>query len=152
MGGSKPIAVALLIALLPGCVERKILVRSEPPGGVVLLDNKVVGVTPMTADFSFYGTRKVEVRWDPFLPPEVPPFVTAAETRCLYPPWYQLFPLDLVFEYVWPFTITDERVFDFQLALRGEVDAARADEQLEQVLKRAEATRLEALSEDEETP
>jgi hypothetical protein len=153
---SRLIATGLLVVLaagLPACVERKILVRSEPPGGVVLLDNKVVGVTPITLPFTFYGARKVEVRWDPFLPPEVPPFERAEETRYLDPPWYQLFPLDFVFEHLWPFTITDERPFDFRLALRGDAEGPEAEQGVEGVLRRAESTRAEALSDDdEETP
>lgn len=132
-----------------GCVERKILIRSEPPGGVALLDNRIVGHTPVTVPFTFYGARKVEVRWDPFLV-DVPRFEAAEETRYLNPPWYQIFPIDFIFEHLWPFTLEDERVFTFKLKRLPEPDPETAEEREAQVINRAETLRAKTLRRDRE--
>lgn len=139
---------------LVGCVERKLVIRSEPPGGVVVLDNKIVGVTPMTVPFTFYGSRQVEVRWDPFLV-EIDPFPPAKEVRYIYPPWYQYVPLDFLVEILWPFTITDERFFDFDLhevSKRSAGKSGTTGDPVDAVIRRAEATRARALVDEEEGP
>jgi hypothetical protein len=132
-----------------GCVERKLLIRSDPPGGVALVDNRIVGVTPVTVPFTFYGARKVEVRWDTFLE-DVPRFEPAEETRYVNPPWYQIFPIDFIFEFVWPFTISDERVFSFKLKRLAELDPDTADERESRIINRAETMRAKALRRDSE--
>ena len=146
-------AVLLLYAGLffGGCVERKLLIRSEPPGGVVLLDNKVVGITPTSVPFTFYGTRRVEVRWDPYLE-SMSRFKTVEETRTLYPPWYQVFPLDFLTEFVWPFTVVDERVFQFALQPEPAQSPEQEERHLDQLLRRADSMRVNALRDDEEDP
>jgi len=150
--------VGCLVSCLVSCVERKLVIRSEPPGGVVVLDNKIIGVTPVTVPFTFYGCRQVEVRWDPFLA-EMDPFPTAKEVRHLYPPWYQYVPLDFLVEILWPFTITDERFFDFDLYPRQEEGAKPSAgksegsvDPVDAVIRRAEATRARALVDKEEGP
>lgn len=146
---SGPLAIALLLGaiLLPACVEREMVVRSDPPGGVVLVDNKVVGVTPYRTPFTHYGERLVEVRWDPFLQqldPGLFAFETAKESRSLRAPIYQWFPLDFIFELCMPFTLRDEHVFDFKLQPIDRA-AARTDDRLNALIGRAEAMRADTL-------
>ena len=144
-----------IVLCIWGCVERKLVIRSNPPGAVVVLDNKIVGVTPLTVPFTFYGSRQVEVRWDPFLE-ELDPFPSAKEVRYIYPPWYQYVPLDFLAEILWPFTITDERFFDFDLypdpAEGAEAPTGKSVDPVDAVIRRAEATRARALVDDEEGP
>ena len=150
-GVRRLLLLALLIPLSvpPGCVERKLLIRTEPPGAVVLLDNKVVGTSPLEESFTFYGARKVEARWDPFLS-TTERFRTAGETRYLNAPWYQWFGLDLFFEFIWPFTITDERVFEFKLEPLEVEDDATTDLRMDTLIRRAESMRAKTLRDREE--
>jgi hypothetical protein len=151
MRGVRRLAFLLLVlsATAWGCVERKLIIRTEPPGAVVLLDNKVIGTSPIERDFTFYGARKVEARWDPFLS-ETERFQTVGETRYLNAPWYQWFPLDLLFEFLWPFTITDERVFDLKLRPFEAEDPSATDARMEGLTRRADSMRARTLRDREE--
>src|SRR4051812_48980499 len=40
------IALALLVAMLAGCVERRFTIRSNPPGAQVYVDDYEIGTTP----------------------------------------------------------------------------------------------------------
>ncbi|MHC5079610.1 MAG: PEGA domain-containing protein, partial [Planctomycetota bacterium] len=48
--------------LVPGCVERTIEVRSDPPGAEVYLDRAFRGRTPVRLPFHHYGVREITVR------------------------------------------------------------------------------------------
>jgi hypothetical protein len=37
------------------------LLRSNPPGATVYVDNQLIGVTPCATDFTYYGTREVRL-------------------------------------------------------------------------------------------
>jgi hypothetical protein len=93
----------LLLALcLAGCVEHKLLVRSEPPGATIFVDGREVGDTaegPVEVPFDFYGTRVVTAR--------KPGFVPARVEVELDPPWWQVFPLGFFTDVLWPGTIED---------------------------------------------
>jgi len=145
------LTILTAVFLATGCVERKLMIRSDPPGGVVLVDNKIIGVTPTSMPFTFYGKRLVEVRWDPFLT-GVDPFHTAKEVCRISPPWYEYFPLDFFSENLWPFMISDERVVDFKLKKVGENSSEISEARLDGVIQRAESMRARALSVEEEDP
>ena len=85
-----------------GCVERKLTIRSDPPGGKVWLDGVEVGETPVTVPFTFYGTREVVVEKDLYRTVKLVVPVGA--------PAYQIFPLDFFTEVVLPVNIVDQRV------------------------------------------
>ena len=48
----------LLCASQSGCVERRLTIRSNPPGALVYVDDYTIGVTPVSTSFIYYGTRK----------------------------------------------------------------------------------------------
>jgi hypothetical protein len=48
-------------AAFSGCVERKILIQSDPPGALVRMDGRPLGKTPVEVDFTWYGTHEVIV-------------------------------------------------------------------------------------------
>lgn len=114
-----------------GCVERFMVIRTEPPGATVTLDDEKVGVTPCEIKYVWYGTREVVVELRGRRP------VRALVP--LDPPWWQYFPLDFVTDVLLPFTITDRREFSWTLEATPPSEA-----EAEEVLRRAEELRRRA--------
>lgn len=123
----KLILLILPILLLPvavsGCVRRRMIVRSNPPGASVYVDKQFIGSTPAASAYTYYGTREIEVVADGFRTEKV--------LRKISPPWYQIPPLDFFSETLWPWELRDERVIDITLVpeqpLSSETLMARAD-------------------------
>lgn len=61
MNRAAMISLAVPALLLPGCVDRKIRVTSEPPGARVWLNDVEIGRTPAEADFTYYGRYDVRL-------------------------------------------------------------------------------------------
>jgi hypothetical protein len=120
----------LLLLLLAvaglGCVQRRLTIRSNPPGALVYIDNYEIGTTPVSTDYIYYGTRKIRIIKDGF--------ETLNVKQWIPPPWYEIFPLDFVAENIVPFEIRDQRTLDFQLTPQVIVPT-------EQLLSRAENLR-----------
>lgn len=106
---NKTFVILLLIVatLLPGCVRRRMTVRSNPPGSQVYIDNYPIGKTPVSTPFTYYGTREIRLVRDGY--------ETLTTKERFLPPWYQWPGLDFVTENLWPYEIRDERVVDFQM-------------------------------------
>lgn len=120
-------ACAVLVAA--GCVQRRMTIRSNPPGALVYVDDYQLGTTPVSHDFVYYGTRKIRLVKDGY---------ETLTVRQPFPvPWYEIFPLDFVTENLIPWEIRDERVVD--LAMQP---AASTPPEL--VVSRAEQVRLAA--------
>ena len=92
---------------LPGCVERKLFLQSEPPSASVYVDGRAHGKTPVTIPFNYYGSRQVELR--------LRGFEVKNETVHLSAPWYQYFGFDIFFDLIWPFTLEDVHSYTFTL-------------------------------------
>ncbi len=120
------LAAILLCASQAGCVQRRLTIRSNPPGARVYIDGYEIGTTPCSTPFIYYGTRQIRLVKDRY------------ETLTVYQkigaPWYQLFPLDFVSENVVPTEIRDERALEFQLVPQRVAST-------EQLLERAENLR-----------
>lgn len=104
------LALALLVMLVmlqPGCVRRRLTIRSNPPGAMVFIDKRPIGTTPVSTNYIYYGTREITIVRDGFR--------TETVKRKFRPPWYEYPPLDFVSENLWPWELRDERVVDFQL-------------------------------------
>jgi len=104
-------AAVLLTAVVltaSGCVQRRMTIRTNPPGAQVYIDDYDIGTTPVSTSFLYYGTRKIRLVKDGYETLTVDERISA--------PWYQYFPLDFVSENLWPGEIRDERVLDFQMA------------------------------------
>jgi len=92
---------------------RTLTIESEPSGAMVYLDDELVGETPVTTQFTYYGTRKITIE------------KTDEEGKLLYerktvyekvkPPYYQIVPLDFFTEIVLPIKIKDEHRFVYKL-------------------------------------
>lgn len=100
------VALAAL-AVTPGCVRRRLLVRSNPPGATVYVDNQPIGTTPCGTDFTYYGTREIRL--------VKPGYETLTVNQPIPAPWYQIPPIDFVAENVVPNEIQDYRTVSFNL-------------------------------------
>jgi len=95
------------IALSTGCVERLLQVRSDPAGAKVYVNGDEVGVTPLDHKFTFYGTVDVALR--------APGHYYHREFVSLDPPWYEVFPIDLVSELMLPWMVRDVHTVEVAL-------------------------------------
>lgn len=114
-----------------GCVRRRMLVRTDPPGATVSVDNQVIGTSPAASSFVYYGTREFRIEKDGYR--------TETILRRFNPPWYQIPGLDFVSETLWPGEIRDERIIDVKLV-------PQAPAPTEAVVERADALRSQALT------
>jgi hypothetical protein len=120
------VVILALAVAAAGCVQRRMTIRSNPPGALVYVDDYQLGTTPVSHDFVYYGTRKIRLVKDGY---------ETLTVRQPFPlPWYQIFPLDFVTENLVPWEIRDERVVDVAM-----VPAASAPP--ESVVARAEQAR-----------
>lgn len=90
-----------------GCVQRRMLIRSNPPGATVYVDDYEIGTTPVAAGFTYYGTRKIRLVKDGY--------ETLTVQQPMSPPWYEIPPLDLVSENFVPGELRDFRNLSFNL-------------------------------------
>jgi hypothetical protein len=113
--------IPLLSCLLLGCVERELVVESEPVGTEIYVDGTLAGVTshsaPVRVGFDFYGTRRVTARCSGYLP------IRRDVELCV--PWYQVFPLGFFSDVLWPGTIHDEHRVRLRLRRRPEPGPAK---------------------------
>lgn len=125
------LTILMIFPSLTGCVRRRITVRSNPPGAQVFIDEQPIGVTPVSANVIYYGTRKIHLVKDGFEP--------VTELHTFRAPWYQIPPLDFFSENLWPGEIRDERELNFQLAPRQVVP-------IQEIYRRGEQLRQNAVS------
>lgn len=103
-----PALLAVVVCLAAtGCVQRRMMIRSNPPGAVVYVDNYEIGTTPIATNFIYYGTRQIRLVKDGY--------ETLTVEQPVPPPWYQIPPLDFVTENMVPGEIRDRREFTYQL-------------------------------------
>lgn len=110
----------LVCAGLAGCVDRRFVVLSDPPGAVVFVDGRYIGATPVDDHFTYYGKRKFTLIKDGYQ--------TLTVEQDIPAPWYQYFPLDFVSEVLIPWRWTDKREFRYPLQ---PLEAVRSDVLLE---------------------
>lgn len=99
----------LLIAVcsLSGCVSRRMTIRSDPPGALVLLDGERIGYTPTSLDFTYYATREITL--------SKPGFETLTVQQPVPPPWYQVPPFDLISDNFLLFHLTNRHDFTYRM-------------------------------------
>ncbi len=119
----------VLLTVACGCVRRRMTIRSNPPGAVVFVDERRIGVTPVSTSFTYYGTREVQLVKDGY--------ETVTEKHKFTTPWYQFPVVDFFAENLWPSEVRDERILDFNLPPQQSVPPT-------QVVQRAEQLRGEA--------
>jgi hypothetical protein len=133
--------LAACAAALTGCVERRMVIRSQPEGARVLVDlEEIEGRTPVEVPFEWSGTREVVL---------LAPGYEVLEGRAeLEDRWFSYFPLDLFAELLYPGTIHDVQEFDFELVRYHPVDEpltaeheAELERRLAELRARADAHR-----------
>jgi hypothetical protein len=110
-------------------VERRLMVRSNPPGATVYVDGYEIGTTPIATDFIYYGTRQIRLVKDGY--------ETLTVDQPIATPWWEFPPLDFVSENVVPGNLRDVRTLTYQLTPQLVVPA-------EQIRARAEQLRQSA--------
>tara|TARA_R110002049_G_scaffold72490_3_gene187249 strand:- start:7334 stop:7735 length:402 start_codon:yes stop_codon:yes gene_type:complete len=120
---------AIIATSCSGCVRRRMMVRTNPPGATVSVDNQVIGTTPAASPFVYYGTREFRIEKDGYR--------TETIRRRFNPPWYQMPGIDFVAETLWPGELRDERIIDVQLV-------PQTLEPVESVVQRADALRVQS--------
>ncbi len=101
------VAVLVGCAVQTGCVQRRLTIRSNPPGAVVYVGNQEIGSTPISHDFIYYGSREITLVKDGY--------ETLKVKAELPTPWYDLPGIDFISENLIPNEIRDHRTLDFQL-------------------------------------
>jgi hypothetical protein len=120
------LAALVFCAGLTGCVERRLMIRSNPPGALVRVDGYEIGTTPVATSFIYYGTREIQLVKDGY--------ETLTVKQPIPAPWYEYTPIDFVSENLIPGEIRDERALDYQLVPQRIVPT-------EQLLNRADELR-----------
>ena len=116
----------LTIILTGGCVERRFVVTSDPPGALVYHNGIYLGATPVDGYLTYYGKQQFRLMKEGY--------ETLDIVQAYMPPWYEIPGVDFFSENVWPFKLYDHRTFHYQLRPLQQV---RQDE----VLDRARALR-----------
>ncbi len=97
--------------VLAGCVERRFIVTTDPPGAIVFDEKDLPmggrGASPTGQSFVYYGTYQFKIIAEGYETLVVREKVSA--------PFYEWFLLDFVSENVIPWTIRDVRSFHYQL-------------------------------------
>ncbi len=106
------------------------MVRSNPPGAMVYVDNQPIGTTPCATDFVYYGTREIRL--------VKPGYETLTVNQPIPVPWYEVPPLDFFTENVVPQKIQDYRTVSYNMVPQVIVPT-------EQLLSRAEELRQSTL-------
>jgi len=100
------VLLAVLLFVVCGCVERKLIVTSDPPGARVYLDDVEKGQTPVAFRFNFYGYRTLTLKKDGYRVKE--------EVRKVKRPIYELPLVDMVADLT-PIPLKDHKKFHFKL-------------------------------------
>jgi len=92
--------------ILGGCVERKLYVKTEPPGATFYFDDKEKGETPLSFDFEWYWTHKVRLEKEGYKQIE--------KFEVIKAPPYMWIPIDFFMELL-PFKIKDNHHLNYKL-------------------------------------
>lgn len=111
----------IMLIMMPliccGCVQRRLIIRSIPEGAFVQIDGQSVGATPLSVPYTYSGTRDIKLERDGFK--------TINVQQRIEPKWYQTFPASLISENFAGREIRDERVLDFTMEPKSQVQEDR---------------------------
>lgn len=107
-------------------------IRSQPPGALVYVDDYEIGTTPVSANFTYYGTRKIRLVKDGY--------ETLTVMQPIAPPWYEYPVIEFFSENLVPGQIRDQRGFCYQLRPQAVVPTERLLGQAEALRQQARAS------------
>jgi PEGA domain len=125
------LAAAVLAGAPCGCVERRYVVESDPPGALVLVNGQPIGSTPVDGYFQWYGNYAFTLIKDGY--------ETQTFSQRLNAPWFEYPPLDFVSENLYPGKIDDVRRLRFAMTPLTQVPAAELLQQADQLRNRGRA-------------
>ncbi|MBM4026304.1 MAG: PEGA domain-containing protein [Planctomycetes bacterium] len=102
------VVFSLATLLLPGCVERRLTINTEPSGAKVVLNDQEIGISPVTVSFNWYGDYWVRISKDGY--------ETLDTHRRLKAPLHDRFPFDFFAQILYPGRIVDAYEWTFELA------------------------------------
>ena len=105
--------LALLIGLatglgsLPGCVERRYTIRTNPPGALAIVNGEEVGPTPVSRSFTYYGDREITLMLDGY--------GTKTIIEPINAPWWDNLVTEFFTENMIPYAFRDEREYVYTM-------------------------------------
>ena len=92
-----------------GCLHRQFTIRSEPSGAQILVNDKILGLTPYSYDFQWYGWYRLSL--------VKPGYERLDDHVLIRAPTYLWIPFDLLAELA-PFAVHDDKVLSYQLQIQ----------------------------------
>lgn len=123
------VMVACVLAGFSGCVERRYTIRTEPPGALAIVNGEEIGHTPVSRNFTFYGSRDVTLSLDGY---ETQRIIQPMKSR-----WYDNLLTEFISENIIPWTIRDDREYVYKMTPLNEMPA-------NELLNRGESLRSQA--------
>ncbi len=97
-----------------GCVERRLLIDTNPPHAKVFLNNKPVGFAPVDVPFVYYGKYQITL--------EYPGYQTRIIQEDISAPLYEYPPVDFLSETLLPFRIRDKQEFYYIMDKNSDIN------------------------------
>src|SRR6266542_5482741 len=99
---------ALSACMLAGCVERRFVITTDPPGAIVLDENGLaMGPAPVDRQWTYSGVYEFKLIRDGFQ--------TQVVRENVAPRWFEYIGIDFIAENIVPWTIRDIRRFHYQM-------------------------------------
>ncbi len=111
------VVLTIVSLFLSGCVRRRMSVASNPPGATVYMDGKMIGRTPFSYNFDFYGKREFRLVKEGY--------ETKTKLMRIQAPWYQWPGIDFVTEVLLPGKLTDRPYLEFDMEQVRTTDSDR---------------------------
>lgn len=120
----------LLSVLHTGCMHRRLTINSNPSGALVRIDGEDIGYTPASVDFTWYGSREVQLVKDGY----------ETQTRLIdvNAPWYQKFPFDFFSDNLAGTHLRDQHTFNIRMQPKQTMQSTN------EVIERGRSLRSEA--------
>lgn len=137
-----PVRASVLVVFLllsTACVERRLMIRTEPAGAIVHVNGEEIGRSPVAWRFYHYGRILVET--------ERPGYEPESRVFELRPPWYQYPVADFVSDVLVPSRIQDEHELELKLVALTppeEIDEAEVERRLAELTVAAASFRERA--------
>jgi hypothetical protein len=118
------LAVLLTVSLTAGCVERRFVINSDPPGALVYHNGIYLGATPVDGYLVYYGKQQFRLIKEGY--------ETLDIVQKYPPPWYEFPGVDFFTENINPFKVRDVRCLHYTMqplkTIRPDDVRARAEQ------------------------